>query len=92
MINSVLYLSRFIGVVEYIGFHRIKTAESPTTEQSSRLQKYQQSGKTSFFPLNKLSHKSVYALLDKMLCTTCVIPSPNPRANWHENSFVLAED
>lgn len=28
MINSVLYLSRFIGVVEYIGFHRIKTAES----------------------------------------------------------------
>lgn len=32
MINSVLYLLGFIGMVEYIGFHGIKTAKSLTIE------------------------------------------------------------
>lgn len=31
MINSVLHLSRFIGMVGYMGFHGIKMAKIPPT-------------------------------------------------------------
>jgi len=71
MINSVLYLSRYIGVVEHTGFHGIKMAKNLRTEQKNQASKVSAEWENLFFfPLNKLSYKSVYAFLDAILRTT----------------------
>lgn len=76
MINSVLYLSRFIGMVEGIGFHGIKTVRESNNKLKDQASKVSAEWENLFFffflffPLNKLSYKSVYALLDKVLCIT----------------------
>lgn len=89
MINSVLYLSRFIGVEGYTGFHGIKTAKIPATDEMIRLWSIS-SGKTT--PLrtpSSLKQSCPQKLLTQFWTRSYAPPAvwnPSPRWKWLEKS------
>lgn len=67
MINSVLYLSRFIGMVEGIGFHGIKTVRESNNKLKDQASKVSAEWENLFFFFSLFSFKQT--VIQICLCT-----------------------